>query len=182
MPPGAHALYFALRPPAEVAPRLDHLLARATTRHGLGGWPVAPARRHVSLTGLGAFHAVPAQVIERACRAARAVRAPAFRIAFNRLGTWGRGDGPRPIVLHGDDGVIGAEALHCAIHAALAGPGICRGAASPIWPHMTLSRDRVDLPEQVVAPVGWWVREFVLVDSVFGQARHDLLGRFPLTD
>lgn len=180
MPAGDHVLYFALRPPAELAARLDHLLACATTRHGLGGRRVAAARRHVSLTALGAFHAVPMQVVEGACRAVRAVRAPPFRIAFNRLGTWGRGEGARPIVLHGDDGVIGAEALHRAIHAALAEPGISRGAAPPIWPHMTLSRDRVELPEQVIAPVIWPVREFVLVHSVFGQARHNLLGRFPL--
>lgn len=171
-----HVLYFALRPPPEITARAGRLLS---TTFGLRGVP--PERLHVSLTPLGRFGQPPAALIEAARRAVAQVDGPTFRLDFNRLGAWGRGVGARPIVLSGDEGVIGAEALHEAIHARLAAAGLVHPPPRPIWPHMTLARGQGDAPERVIPPVGWRVGEFVLIHSYFGQGRHDLLGRWTLS-
>jgi RNA 2',3'-cyclic 3'-phosphodiesterase len=180
MTAGNQVLYFALQPPAEVARQAQVLLEPLIRRHRLTGRPVAAERLHVSLNGLGRFTEVPAQVVETASRAASAVTARPFKVAFNRLGTWGRDEGPRPVVLHGDDGVIGVEALHDAIHEQLARPGMARGRPRPFWAHMTLLRDLHELAEQFVEPTTWTVREFVLIQSAHGEGRHTILGRWPL--
>lgn len=176
MGPPDHVLYFALRPPEDVARWTSRLL-------DIGRRParVPPERLHVSLTPLGRYRRTPDAVVEGARRAADQVRAPAFRLDFNRVGTWGRGGGARPIVLWGDEGLIGVELLHEAIHAQLA---VLRGASAappPIWPHMTLARSREEAPQRFISPIGWLVREFVLIRSRFGEGRHDVLGRWTLS-
>lgn len=162
---GEDVMYFALRPPPDIGRAAQAVLARAAapcrpTR------PVPLARLHVSLLGV-------AGPDPEVLAAAERVRARPFRIAFNRLGAWGRGEGVRPVVLWGDEGVIGAEWLHEALEAALrAGP------PRTICPHMTLAREADAIPERIVAPVSWWVRDFVLVRS--GGGRSEVLGRWPL--
>jgi 2'-5' RNA ligase len=126
-------------------------------------------RLHVSLAGVPSPDLIPT-----ASAAAGAVRARPFKVAFNRLGTWGRGDGVRPIVLWGDEGVIGIERLHAVLEAALR-----RAPPHAICPHMTLARDAAALPERIVGPITWWARDFVLVRS--GGGRTEVLGRWPLT-
>jgi 2'-5' RNA ligase len=177
---GEQILYFALQPPECVALEVEDKLQVLRQRFGLRGVRVPAERLHVSLCGLGVFARPPAGIIETARRAAAALRAPPFQIAFNRIGSWGRGQSARPIVAWGDEGVIGAEALHEALHHALAGAGIRRGVAPQIWPHMTLLRDRASVGETFVAPIGWRVREFVLIASHFGAGHHEILGRFSL--
>jgi 2'-5' RNA ligase len=125
----------------------------------------------VSLLGLGAQPSP--DEIEAARAAAGRIRMPPFRVAFNRLGTWGRGGGVRPIVLWGDEGVIGVEWLHAALRAALR-----RGPPAAFCPHMTLARERAELAERFVEPIDWWAQAFVLVRS--GGGRTEVLGRWPL--
>ncbi|MET0274059.1 MAG: 2'-5' RNA ligase family protein [Phenylobacterium sp.] len=167
-----HRVYFALQPDPAAA-RAAFALAQAVRReHGLTA-PVMPvARMHVSLLRLADDHT--GQTIDKAREAVARIAQPPFRIAFNRLASFG-GDA---LVLYGDEGVIGAELLHAAIHAALKAPGIAHGRPRAIAPHMTLMRQAPVLPEAHVAPVSWVAREFVLVHSTDG--RHDVLGRWPL--
>ncbi|HET6970108.1 MAG TPA: 2'-5' RNA ligase family protein [Phenylobacterium sp.] len=180
MRPGEYVLYFALQPPVEAQREVRRRLAEAKARWPLTARPVPPERLHVSLCGVGAFPSLPHEVVTAARCAGAAARDRPFRVAFNRLGAWGRGEGPRPLVLWGDEGVIGVESLHQRLHAALAALGLAGGAPGPIWPHMTLLRDRTAVPETVVPKVDWWVREFVLIASLHGAGRHEVLGRFPL--
>ena len=37
------------------------------------------------------------------------------------------------------------------------------------------------MPEAFIDPVRWTVREFVLIQSVYGEGRLDVLARFPLS-
>ena len=177
---GQHVVYFALRPPAAVAEQVRTIIAPRLRREGLTGRLVPADRLHVSLIGLGCFPRVPSQVVEMACRVAEAIAGRPFRLAFNRLASWGRGDGQRAVVLSGDDGVIGVETLHDALHAALAARGMVRGRPRPFWPHMTVLHDRRELPETFVGPVNWLVEDFVLIDSLHGEGRHELVGRWRL--
>ncbi len=174
-------VYFALQPPPEAAEAAGGVLREAAARLRLRRPVVSAQRLHVSLYGLGAFEASPpAPVIRAARRVGAQVAARPFRLAFNRVGTWGRGAGKRPIVLWGDEGVIGAEALHDSLHGALVASGLRRGPPPDLRPHMTLARDGIERPQELVAPVSWWVDEFVLLNSHFGAGRHEVLDRFPL--
>lgn len=180
MRPGEYVVYFALQPPPQAARDARRRLIDGATRWGLTGRPVPPERLHVSLCGVGVFPQVPDRLADVARRAGAAVRQRPFKVAFNRIGAWGRGSGPRPLVLWGDEGVIGVERLHEALHATLRQAGLTTGRPRQIWPHMTLVRDRAAVPETFVSPVSWEVGEFVLLASRHGASRHEVLGRFPL--
>lgn len=172
-----HRIFFALRPdPA--ATQDAHRLAH--TRRGLGGWLMPPDRLHVSLNHVASAAEVPRDCVARALEAASAVAARPFLVAFNRLATWGGKPGDRAVVLWGDDGVTGAFGLHAALHEALAAAGVVRPLAAPFEPHLTLLRKERDRPPEFIAPVRWWVREFLLIDSLHGEGRHDVLGRWSL--
>jgi 2'-5' RNA ligase len=175
-----HKVFFAIRPTEVAADGLYLLAQRERSRRGMTGWPTPRERFHVSLNGLGAHRDLPRRLVARAVEACGAVPARPFVVSFNRLGSWGRGDGQRPFVLRGDEGVAGVYALHDAIHRALAAAGVVRPRSRDFEPHLTLLRDRIAAPEEFIEPVSWRVQEFVLLDSVHGEGRHELLGRWTL--
>jgi 2'-5' RNA ligase len=175
-----HKIFFAIRPEATAADGLYRLAHRERSRRGMTGWPTRAELLHVSLNSLGAHREPPRRLIVRAIDACRAISARPFVVSFNRLGSWGRGDGQRPFVLRGDEGMAGVYALHDAIHRALAAAGVVRPRPRDFEPHLTLLRDRIAAPEEIIEPVSWRVREFVLLDSVHGEGRHELLGRWVL--
>jgi len=181
MVPGKHVLYFALQPPPEAAAeafaRLDAL--RAPLR--LNGKPVGAHRLHVSLNFVGDFKRPPGPVIDKAIEAMEAVEARAFRLEFNRLGSWPAGDQSLPIVLWGDEGVIGANSLYSSIHKGMRGLDMAPRREPTIEPHMTLQYDRAEAPENFIDPVGWTVEEFVLIHAVHGEGKFDVVQRFALT-
>jgi 2'-5' RNA ligase len=106
------------------------------------------------------------------------VSARPFVVSLDQVQSW-NGD-PRPLVLIGDDGVIGVINLHAAIHAALAQAGLAHGPERPITPHLTLLRDRLEPPGEAIDPVLWTARDFALVHSRAGEGRHHVLGRWAL--
>jgi RNA 2',3'-cyclic 3'-phosphodiesterase len=180
MPVTLHNLFFALRPDAEAAAHIARLTARLRDEHGLTGRAVDADRLHISLNSLGAHPELPEQLVAKVIAAVATVAMPPFLVALNRVATWKGGVDRRPLVLWGDEGVIGVETLHAKIHAALVAEGLARRRARPMMPHLTVLRDAIEMPEEVIAPVRWTVREFVLVDSLRGEGRHVVLGRWPL--
>ena len=175
-------LFFALRPPAETAEALESLAGDMRRRFKAPGPAMPKDRLHVSLNSLGAHVRRPEALVRQAVEAAATLRAPAFVLAFNRLGSWGRGDGVRPVVLWGDDGVIGAELLHVALHRVLSAVNLAPRRPQEIAPHVTLWRDARGVPETFVGPIQWRARELVLLLSAHGHGRHELLGRWRLAD
>jgi 2'-5' RNA ligase len=181
MPGAEHVVYFALQPTAEAAGAARRVLTETVVGQRPDGREIPPHRLHVSLCGLGSFEGAPPDpFVCTARRAASQVCGRSFRVAFNRVGTWGRGGEQRPIVLWGDEGVIGAEMLHESLHRRLVAAGLRQGPPPGLWPHMTLLWRRAEVPAAFVPPVSWWVREFVLVNSHLGKGRHEVLARFPL--
>jgi len=176
--PIVHNLYFALKPDAEMGDQVFRRAVRYQRRCGLTASPTPSERLHISLNGLGAYVQAPDHRIAEAMQAASSVRMRPFLVAFDRIASW-KGQ-PRPLVLLGGEGVIGVSMLHAAIHTALARAGIVHGAPPELNPHLTLLRDRRESPARFIAPVSWTVCEFVLVDSLYGQGRHDILGRWLL--
>jgi RNA 2',3'-cyclic 3'-phosphodiesterase len=87
--------------------------------------------------------------------------------------------GNLPLVLYGGDGVAALMAFRKVLAAAVMKVGLGR-AQSGFSPHVTLLYGDRKIAEHPVDPVSWTVREFVLVQSLHGESRHILLGRWPL--
>jgi RNA 2',3'-cyclic 3'-phosphodiesterase len=177
---GKHVLYFALQPPPEAAAQALARLEALRAASRLTAKPWAPGRLHVSLNSIGDFKRPPGPVIDKALEAAQTAMARPFVVEFNRLGTWPAGDPPRPLVLWGDEGVIGVSALYATINKALVKAGMAPRREIEITPHMTLAYDNTAVAEIFVEPVNWAVSEFVLIHAVHGEGRFDVVGRFPL--
>lgn len=175
---GDHIVYFALRPDEAATAACARLQGVVETR----GRPLPANRLHVSLNGLGTFSGPPPEgTIDRAMQAADALALPAFTVAFNRLAAFGRGAGERQLVLLGDEGVIGVERLRAALHAALAEVGLLSPRQRAFEPHLTLFRQaEPGLDVYLDDPVRWTVRELLLLDTLYGEGRQEILGCWPL--
>ena len=176
-----YKLYFALQPPAEVAEQALRVLGSLQPAERFTAKAMAPARLHVSLNWVGGFGRPPTGIVDKAREVGAAVTLRPFDISFNRIGTWQSGDGPWPLVLWGDEGVIGAWTLHKALHRAMLRPGMAPRREPIFEPHMSLMWDQAVMPEAFIDPIRWTAREFVLLQSVYGEGRLDVLARFPLS-
>jgi len=176
-----YKLYFAIQPPPEVADQALGLLQSLRPAERFTAKAMPPARLHVSLNWVGGFGRPPTGIVDKAREVGAAVKVRPFDISFNRIGTWRSGD-PPPLVLWGDEGVIGVEALlYKTLHRAMVAPGMAPRRETPLEPHLTLLRDHAVMPEAFIEPITWKVREFVLLQSHYGEGRLDVLARFPLS-
>jgi RNA 2',3'-cyclic 3'-phosphodiesterase len=119
-------------------------------------------------------------VIAKVGEAAKIVRAMPFRVSFNCAKSFSGGDGNHPLVLTGEDGVVGLTTLYSSLCAAMRGIGFRLTGCSGFTPHVTLLYDRCRIDEQSIEPVCWTVSEFVLVLSLVGKTKHVPLGRWQL--
>jgi 2'-5' RNA ligase len=109
------------------------------------------------------------------------VAMPAFVAAFDRLRSFRGAHANNPLVLLGDDGVIGLRILHRVLGEALGKTFAGRWQPRRFFtPHIRLLYDRLRVAERPIAPVTWMVREFVLVNSLVGLGRHEVLARWTL--
>ncbi len=140
---------------------------------------MAPERFHVSLHHVGDYFGLPQEAVEAACATASTVAGPRFTVAFNGVESFrGRPDN-RPFVLRGDDGIVGLLMLQEALGAVMEKASLGRRAGH-YTPHLTLMYGDRLVADQPIEPVGWTVREFVLVHSLLGRSRYVRLASFPL--
>ena len=177
---GKHVVYLAIQPPPEAAAQALARLDASSQRRRLSARPVAPERLHVSLFHVGDFKRPPTPVFDKVIAALSVVDTRPFVVEFNRLGTWPAGDPPRPVVLWGDEGVIGVTGLYSAIFRAMRRIDMAPRREPEMTPHMTLVYDKAEVPETFIEPVSWMVEEFVLIHAVHGEGRFEVVGRVPL--
>ena len=178
---GTHNVFFAVQPPEGVRSLLCRFRDNLCRVHALKGRPVPRECLHISLHALGLHPGLPTEEVERAVEAAASLRAAPFDVSLNRVLSWKGDPGRRPLVLLGDEGVVGIDRLRGTLHTALADAFLTLRGHKDSDPHLTLLRGDHDLPETIVPEIRWTVREFVLIDSIQGEGRHDILGRWPLT-
>jgi len=166
-------LFLAVVPPPDVAARIGELARRLKIGHDLTGRPLESPQFHVTLCHLGDGIGLPRERVALATERAAAVAMPAFKVAFDRVMSFRNG----AFVLCGDDSVIGLEVLQQRLSDALDGSP---RPARPFTPHVTLLRDSLIVPEHPIEPIGWEVRDMVLVHSLLGRTTHRLLARLPL--
>ncbi|MBT9446908.1 MAG: 2'-5' RNA ligase family protein [Hyphomonadaceae bacterium] len=172
-------LFFAVLPDAHTADRIFRFAQTLRTELGMTTRVQDAGRMHVTLHHLGDFAGVPQHVVEAACGAASTVRAAPFDVVFDSAGSFSGKPGKLPLVLRGDDNP-GLRALQRALGAAMAKALLPPDAS--FTPHVTLLRDPVSAPAASIDPIGWRVREFVLIHSLIGQTLHVPLGSWTLQD
>lgn len=178
--PAAQPLYtwfFALRPAAGDALRLQAYADELLASHGITGKSTGAERLHITLELVG--HDVEPGVVEAACRAGDAMRHAAIEVRFDAAMTFSAPSGP--CVLLGHAGLDGVRRLRTVLACAMADQGF-----SPLRnyePHMTLAYDpRHRLSRVPIEPVGFRASEFALVKSHIGFSRHEVLRTWPLAE
>ena len=104
---------------------------------------------------------------------------PPFTVAFDGAESFRGRPGHRPFVLRGEDGVAGLMMLQQRLALAMAKVGL----GCPVrhyTPHVTLLYGDRLVADRPVDTVSWAVHEFVLVHSLLGRSRYNVLARFPL--
>ena len=167
-------LFLAAVPDAGTAERIHQLAGVLKRAHHFGGKLIAPERLHISLFALSG---VPEGHLRAAWEAAMDVRTEPFEVSFDRTASFrGRSD-KRPFVLVGEKGLGRLQSFRQMLAAAMARRGLRRLANTNFTPHVTLLYDARGVDEYPIEPIGWTVREFVLVRSLNG---HEHLVRWPL--
>ncbi len=181
-----HRLFFALLPDDEARERIVRLARLLKQVHQVYADPIKPQNLHVTLFYVDAWRGdPPGHLLGGALAAGAAVKAAPFRIAFDQTGSFAGRDAHKskswPFVLFGESG--GAiQSLRRTVAAQMRrhGLGYAVKDVKAFTPHVTLWWDREIIEGRPVAPLGWTVRELVLVDSLVGLATHNHLARWPL--
>jgi RNA 2',3'-cyclic 3'-phosphodiesterase len=171
-------LFFSIFPDAATAARIVGIAQYCRREYGLSGRPHATSRFHISLQCLGEHDEEPEQVVADARKAAASVRMRPFAVMFDRIASFSGREGNYPLVLLGDDGVVGLTMLYQSLGTAMRNVGL--EARLDFTPHMTLLYDDRRIGERPIKPICWTVRELVLVLSLIRKTKYVFLGRWPL--
>lgn len=174
-------LFFAIFPEADAAESITKLRQDLGGKHGLSGKFLAEEHFHISLHHVGNFVGLPQAILAMAGKAAAAAAAvtPSFEVVFDRAMSFAGSPGNHPFVLCGSDGAVALTALHQALGVAMQRAGF-KLRKSHYTPHITLLYGDRRISEQIVEPVAWTVREFVLVRSLLGRGKYVPLARWTL--
>ena len=170
-------LFVGVRPNSCIAPSIANLAEDMRIRHNLVGRLLLTEHFHVTTMHIGDGFGLSQETVDATTHVMRQIALRPFRVVFDRVTRFSNG----ALVLCGGDGVAGLELLHERFCAILAEAGLKR-RKSGYTPHITLLRDRRLVAEEPVEPIGWSVREIVLVHSLLGRTTHRDLVKFPLLE
>lgn len=173
---------FALLPDAATGAQLAAIAERLCRIHRIGGTPVAPAALRLDLCPMGRPERL-VQPPERALLAAgAAVTRPEFTLTFDSATPLRTRAASHPLVLKANaPGTAAALELRKAIAAAQAAVGLQVIAVTGFAAWVALMQgDSLNSAEELISPIEWRVREFVLIRRFFGGMRHEVIGRWPL--
>ncbi len=172
-------LFFALLPDHSTAFLAETLALGLSRVHGLKGRPLDADRLHLTLCPVPLESGALPATVEKAKAAAAQVASGPFEVCLDTVRSFAHGGTRYPFVLSSSDRAEGLLALRQRLGLALKLAGL-GGTQGSFTPHMTLLwADRM-VAEAPILPVCWTAREFALVLSPVGQARHITLGRWRL--
>ena len=180
-----HDLYFFVCPPRHLAERAFGLLNGLELAHC--SWRAAPMpveRLHITLEKLGQFWgAISLDTVDKALTAANYVAVEPFDVVFDRVEYSGGVDGRGMARLAGRSwGLRGIRGLeHTLAHAMLRAGFPESQIRTRFHPHVTLNYRHEPFDRCAIAPLGWRVNQFTLVDNWYGLGRHDVLGCWQLS-
>jgi 2'-5' RNA ligase len=173
-PPFHHAFerfFFALRPDSETARAIDAFTARELP----DGRRVPPGHQHVTLALTEDVAPPASDLIARLLEAGAQVEGECFDLVLDRISAHARTAAlvpslpPAPLL-----------DLQRRIIAAMADQGARLRAGWRFSPHQTLCYRRGETFSHRVDGFVWSVRDFVLVRSLVGLGRHEMVHRWPL--
>lgn len=183
--PATIRLFLAVMPKAATTQHIHGFAHVLRQTRSLRGTPLPADQLHISLIGLGTHIALPINFLAALNAALSRLDQPAFRVRFDHVQTFrnkSRVSGGYPIVLLGNEGVAGLDALYTSLISTLSDIGLT-GWPSRITPHVTLLYDRQGIPGQAIEPIEWDVCEFVLLCRHVNQNRpYTLLKKWFLQD
>lgn len=186
LPGPTDRLFFAIRPDDEAAARIERLVERLRIASGLTNRPITRDRLHITLFWLGDHFGLPQKYVDLLHLAAAQVGTGTvpFDVEFDRVEYFGRRADNKPLVLRAAPAAPGIAALGAFRESLGAAIGFseAKRRATNFTPHVTLLYDTPPVARQVVHRIGWPVREFFLVHSLLGRSRHEVLGRWTLSD
>jgi len=171
-----HSIFFAIRPWWDDLLPVEAKVAGLRRQFGTARTVVKPERLHITCCDLGGFDDAPPQaLIEKARDAAAALALPPFEITFERAMRFNHNGA---LVLLERTGVTPLTAFRDRLDQALIQAGVPVDVKNPL--HMTLAYGDGAVSETLPEPIRWKAQEFVLLDSLVGQTRHEELGCWPL--
>ena len=170
-------LFFALRPDAEAVQRIHDLARKLCDYHGLEGKVTDAEQLHMTLCFLGSVARLPPDAVPAADAAARSLQFEPFELTFDRVKSF---PGSNAFVLCQEDDCAPLIQLRNRLIVALTRSGRFRPEKREFRAHVTLTHDPKLLGLHEVEPVGWTVRELLLLRSHHGLEPYQVLGRYPL--
>ena len=172
------SLFYALLPDAESAGQIVDLARRLRADHRLKGTLIPSERLHVTLAFLGSFAGLPKTLVSSAIAAGERFEGTPFDVTLDRVQKFGHDK--RAVVLRGGEGTTAVKEFRRRLVDATHYHGLKPASPTSFTAHLTLLYDEGPIVEEHVVPISWTAREFVLVRSLIGQSRYEILGRWPL--
>jgi 2'-5' RNA ligase len=165
-----HRLFFAVRPSADVVPRI----ARLRDHFGQVRNIVADDRLHLTTWLFPDEQDFPTDAAAMAQAAMQDVPQQSFEIVLDEMVA-----GPSHVVLLPRQISTRYALLQAQLDKSLRRRGLLPRPGWRFRPHLTLV---YGLHEAIpsFAPIAWAAEEIVLIDSVVGARRHDVIARWPL--
>jgi RNA 2',3'-cyclic 3'-phosphodiesterase len=173
-------LFFAVFPDPRSAARIQSLAQHLRREHGFKGRPLLASRFHCSLYGFDDRDGAWLSVVAKAQEAAAIVPAAPFRVSFNCVKSFSGRTGHYPLVLVGEDGVVGLTRFYSSLCTAMRKVGLRPRRCTNFTPHLTMLYDSRRIGEQLIEPIFWTVSEVVLVLSLTGRTKYFPLQRWQL--
>jgi RNA 2',3'-cyclic 3'-phosphodiesterase len=170
-------LFLSIFPDLPTAAQMAQVALNLRRSYRLSGRPHLTTRFHCSLYS---FDSVPPAIAAKPKAAAATVKAAPFRVSFNCAKSFSDRPGRHPLVLIGDDGLVGLTMLCSSLGAALRNVPFRPNGRPVLTPHVTLLYDGCRIDEQPIEPICWTVGELVLLRSLIGQTKHVRLGQWLL--
>ena len=166
-----HRFFFACRPPPPLAMHIEQTFL--PPRQGRG-W-VRPEHLHVTLAITDDYRIHPPGITDALLGVGDSLAAKPVRLIFDQL----VGSGSR-LLLKYSEPIPALQQFQRRLGLAFAVTGLSLRAGWRFSPHMTLFHGAGQPFCVGIDAVSWTAGEFLLVHSLVGETRHDLLCRWPL--
>lgn len=174
--------FFAALPDDQARSAIAGVSERFRKSPRITGTAVGADNFHLMLCPIGRPERMLPSLETALLAAAGTVQARAFDVTLDSAMRFTAQDGRFPFVLCADSSsTASALKLRQAIAEAQRRIGLPVSGVSSYLPHVALLHGHaVDAIQEAITPISWTVREFVLVRSFFGQARQEVVARWPL--
>jgi 2'-5' RNA ligase len=179
-PPPFRPVFFVIKPDPSAATATDRVSHELGDALGLTGNPLTPDRLHMTLLSLGDMQILRQATLDRARHIAAEMSVRSFDITFDRVMSFRNPRPKKPFALLASKGSAGLPLFQRELVQTMKNAGLVCGKQQGFTPHVTLVWDSAQVCEMpLAATITWTVREFQLICSIFGQSRHECLGRWP---